>query len=636
MFVLSRLQHNPILQPIKEHPWEALAAFNWSPAKHLGLTHVLYRAMSLPEPLGKEKVSLSTIGHAISLDGIHFRKRRQLIVPEEKWERYGCEDPRVTKFEGRYYIFYTALSTFPFGPEGIKVAVAITKNFSKIEERHLVTPFNAKAMTLFPERVNGKVAAFFTIHTDRPPAHIVYVEFDEPEQIWSEAFWDDWYQSWQDNIIEDPRRGETDHVEIGAAPIKTKHGWLLIYSHIQRYFSDNKIFGIEALLLDADNPKKIIGRTHFPMLVPEELYEQHGHIPNIVFPSGALVRGQNLDIYYGAADTSCCKASVNLDHLLEAIRPHQPEEARTVQKFADNPIISPKDNHDWENKATFNPAAVDLGGKVHILYRAMGSDDTSVIGYASSQDGLHIDDRLDEPVYVPRAPFETKAAPGNSGCEDARIVAINDRLYMTYTAFNAVQEPRVAITSISQDDFLNKNWNWNEPILISPAGVMDKNTCVLPEKVGDQYLILHRIETDICADYVDNLEFTTDKLSKCVQVLRPRSGMWDSVKVGIAAPPLPTPKGWLLFYHGVADDGSYRVGAVLLDRKNPTIVLRRTTAPLLEPELEFEKEGLVPNVVFPCGAVLRDNTIFLYYGGADKQIGVAQVDLPKLLKILQA
>ncbi|HAS95323.1 TPA: hypothetical protein DCS99_02810 [Candidatus Wolfebacteria bacterium] len=93
---------------------------------------------------------------------------------------------------------------------------------------------------------------------------------------------------------------------MGAVPLKTKEGWLVIYSHIQNYFSDNKIFGIEALLLDLNDPKKIIARTDSPLLIPEETYEEFGQIPNVIFPSGATIKGEELYIYYGATDTTCC------------------------------------------------------------------------------------------------------------------------------------------------------------------------------------------------------------------------------------------------------------------------------------------------------------------------------------------
>jgi len=99
----------------------------------------------------------STIGIARSRDAINFSDRKQLIIPEYSWEEFGCENPKITKFKGKYYIFYTALSTFPFCAKGIKVGLAISKDLKKIQEKYLVTPFNTKAMTLFLEKIKGKI-----------------------------------------------------------------------------------------------------------------------------------------------------------------------------------------------------------------------------------------------------------------------------------------------------------------------------------------------------------------------------------------------------------------------------------------------------------------------------------------------
>jgi predicted GH43/DUF377 family glycosyl hydrolase len=114
----------------------------------------------------------------------------------------------------------------------------------------------------------------------------------------------------------------------------------------------------------------------------------------------------------------------------------------------------------------------------------------------------------------------------------------------------------------------------------------------------------------------------------------PRPGMWDSQKIGIAGPPIKTPKGWLLIYHGVSKTATYRLGAVLLDLKNPSIVLSRSVDTIFEPLQAYEKVGQVKNAVFSCGAVLRGDTIYIYYGGADTVVGVAKMSLKKLLKIL--
>src|SRR3989344_2292783 len=150
MFVVKRTEDNPILVPDRDHHWEASATFNMSPVKRNRNIYGLYRALSNKDIL-RVPNQISSIGVAKSLDGLHFKDRKQFIEPEETWERFGCEDPRVTFFENRYYIFYTALSHFPFVAEGIKVAVAVSDDLKQENERHLVTPFNAKAMTLLPE-----------------------------------------------------------------------------------------------------------------------------------------------------------------------------------------------------------------------------------------------------------------------------------------------------------------------------------------------------------------------------------------------------------------------------------------------------------------------------------------------------
>ena len=634
MFVIKRSQDNPILVPTRDHHWEAFATYNMSVVKKGKSIYGLYRAISSKDAL-RTPDQISTIGIARSLDGLHFDDRKQFIEPSEEWEKFGCEDPRVTFFEGRYYIFYTALSVFPFAPEGIRVAVAISDDLKKNEERYRVTTFNSKAMTLFPERINGKVTVLFSAHTDGAAAKMVIAQADNISEFWSPEFWDVWYIKMNEHEIEKLRRDNYDHVEVGAAPIKTKYGWLLIYSHIQNFFPGGvrgPLFGIEALLLDLNDPRKVIGRTGGPMMVPEEPYEISGHVSNVVFPSGTLLENGTLTIYYGASDTTVCSARVNISDLVSTISAVTGWRYR-FKRFEGNPIIVPDQNHPWESKATFNPAAINLGGKTHILYRALSNDNTSTIGYAASVDGVKITERLSEPIYVPREDFENKKIEGaNSGCEDPRITKIGKDLYMCYTAYDGVGPPRVAVTSIREKDFLSRRWNWSKPELITPKGVDDKDTCIFPEKIGGKYLVLHRIGTDICADFLKSLDFKKETVNKCIRIFGPRPGTWDSAKVGITAPPIKTKKGWILLYHAVSEHHhSYRIGAVLLDLKDPTVVLSRSADPILEPEQSYEKEGIVPNVVFPCGMVVRNGLVYIYYGGADKVVGVATMELDILM-----
>ncbi|MBU2044018.1 MAG: hypothetical protein KJ619_02155 [Candidatus Omnitrophica bacterium] len=590
--------------------------------------------MSEPDLIPGNGPRISSIGYANSKDGIYYSGQTQLIKPELDWERYGCEDPRVTELNGKYYIFYTALSIFPFRYDGIKVACAITRDFKKIEEKHLVTPFNSKAMALFPSKINGKMTAILTVNTDNlnRTARVAIAQFDQEADIWNSLYWANWYKNLNKHIIH-VRRVATDHIEVGAAPLKTKQGWLLVYSHIQNYRDSNKIFGIEALLLDLKNPRKVIGRTRHPMLVPEESYEKYGQIENVIFPSGALIRDKDLWIFYGATDTTSCLAKVRLKDLRDSMRPDL--KAAYAVRFKKNPIISPVSEHTWESKAVFNPAAIELEGKIHIIYRAMSEDNTSTLGYAQSSDGLNITQRLPDPVYQPRGDSEAKKVPnGNSGCEDPRIVRIGNTLYMCYTAYNGVEPPRVGLSLISVKDFLKAKWNWTKPVLITPPGIDDKDACLFPEKINGQYLFIHRINSQICVDFVSSLEKAPQDVNRGLWLMGPRYGMWDSKKIGLAGPPIKTKAGWVLFYHGVSEDNHYSLGAALLDLKNPMLVLSRTSEAILEPEKKYEKEGQVPNVVFPCGHVLRGDTIYNYYGGADSFVGVATIKLSRLLAML--
>ena len=107
--------------------------------------------------------------------------------------------------------------------------------------------------------------------------------------------------------------------------------------------------------------------------------------------------------------------------------------------------------------------------------------------------------------------------------------------------------------------------------------------------------------------------------------------MWDAEKIGAAGPPIRVEEGWLFIYHAVGWDFQYRLGAALLDAETATTVISRTNSPIMSPVLPWEKEGLVKNVIFSCGIVLRDDTLYIYYGGADTAIGVATLSKKKLL-----
>ena len=312
-----------------------------------------------------------------------------------------------------------------------------------------------------------------------------------------------------------------------------------------------------------------------------------------------------------------------------------------LKKFDGNPIIEPDEAHDWESQYTFNPAAVYEEGKVHLAYRAIGESGLSVFGYASSRDGVHVDERLDVPMYVSLKPLCPPQAPAvcyvsNSGgswdgCEDPRLTKLDDRLYMTYTAFDCY--PRVALTSIDIKDFLEKRWNWKEPVFLSPPGEIHKNWVIFPEKINGKYAILHSITPDICIDYFDDLEFDGAMFIKSSHGSPYRKKCWDTRVRGVGPPPIRTEAGWLVLYHAIddRDPGRYKMGAILLDIKNPKKELYRSERPILEPDEQYENEGFKSGILYSCGAVVVNGTLFVYYGGADTVACVATADLHQFL-----
>lgn len=635
MLKLHRHPDNPIILPSISNEWEKGGAFNGSVTKKGDEYIIAYRAMTPKKFYLDANIQVSSIGIAKSSDGVHFHDHSQLVKPEEEWERYGCEDPRITFIDGKFYIFYTALSGYPFSADNIKVAVAISSDLQTIEERHLVTPFNAKAMGLFPEKVHDKYVAFLSADTDKPPAKIGLAFLEKIEDLWNKDYWDNWYKNLDKNTLPLLRHSR-DQIEAGAVPVKTREGWLLLYSLIGNYYSNDKIFTIEAALLDSDNPLRIKKRTENALLTPQEEYELYGNIPNVIFPTGAQILDEDLYVYYGAADTTCAVATCKLEELLSSMRFHHNDDPHSprvrFERYANNPLLEPIEEHGWESKAVFNPAALYEDNKIHILYRAMGEDNKSVIGYASSTNGVTIDERLPYPIYTPREPFEMKIKEGNFGCEDPRVVRIDDTFYICYTAFDGGENPpRVALSSIKVSDFMNRHWEWDRPILISPPTIDDKDATLFPKKINNKYVFLHRINDDIWIDFVDDLKFNEGKYLDGEILLHTRVDHWDHKKIGIAGPPIETSKGWLLLYHGIDESNTYKVGACLLDLNNPDVVLSRLSYPIFEPEEKYEKEGIVNNVVFPCGNIVKNDTLYIYYGGADKVLAVASMNMNILL-----
>jgi len=288
-----------------------------------------------------------------------------------------------------------------------------------------------------------------------------------------------------------------------------------------------------------------------------------------------------------------------------------------LKRFLQNPILKPKKENVWESKLVFNPAAVYYNGLVHLLYRAVGDDNISRIGYAISSNGYEFL-RLDKPVFIPRGILESK------GCEDPRLVYLDNQFYMTYTSYST-HGPRVSLAST------HNLIQWKRYGAVLPD-MDDKDAVLFPEKIKGKYVMFHRPMTpprSIWIAYSEDLIRWHD--SK--MVMAPVEGRWDGVGIGSGSPPIKTEKGWLLIYHGVDEDAVYRLGVALFDLKDPSSLTSRYSEPIFGPEEDYELHGEVHEVVFATGVCEIEETYFIYYGAADKVICGATAEKETLLSL---
>jgi predicted GH43/DUF377 family glycosyl hydrolase len=314
-----------------------------------------------------------------------------------------------------------------------------------------------------------------------------------------------------------------------------------------------------------------------------------------------------------------------------------PPPARKLTRPLRGPILAPAAN-DWESRYVLNAAAVRLDGAIYILYRAFGADEVSRIGMAWTRDGLNIDGRLPQPVFAPGDPTEV------GGCEDPRLVVIEGRLYMLYTAYDK-RVAQIAMASIPVDAFLERRFDqWVRHGLAYP-GLANKDAVLYPEKLAGRYAVYHRIDPNMWVSYLDDLACPWPREDQRI-IAGPRSGMmWDGVKVGAGAQPIKTTRGWLHIYHGVDFERSYRLGVLFTALDDPAEVLYRSPNAILEPETDYEMgdgDSWVPHVVFTCGAVSAqdkavlepDDEVLVYYGAADTVIGVAKGTVRDMVPVI--
>jgi predicted GH43/DUF377 family glycosyl hydrolase len=337
---------------------------------------------------------------------------------------------------------------------------------------------------------------------------------------------------------------------------------------------------------------------------------------------------------------------------------HAPDDAMVEEDMGEffeleravvNPILSPQGEYGWESQAAYNPTAIESDGIIHIIYRADGDDLKSVWGYASTKDGITIDNRSKHCIYhrdsspigmefAPPIPY-TSGNNGGGGSEDPRAVLIDGEVYVTFTAFDGWGSVRVALTSIALEDLKNQRWNWKKTRKISPPGEMNKNWVIFPEKINGKFAILHSFVPNILVDYFDSLDELDGKTFIKSNNVRPidYSRGWDSWFRGVGPAPIKTDDGWLIIYHAMdyKQPDRYRIGALLLDLNDPTIEICRSRGPILEPEEHYENEGHKWGVIYSCGAVVKDDQLFVYYGGADKFVCVATAPMQQFLDDLK-
>lgn len=462
------------------------------------------------------------------------------------------------------------------------------------------------------------------------------------------------FDNWKDQgTVLEGRHSSFDvsHLEpIAVTRIDT--GILLLYSTKD---TENQV-SIGAAIFDASDLSATLWRSSAPLWkAPHEWYGEA-----ITF-LGASFRGKYSTLFLQRHNHTA--ESFPIPKLWEIYRPAHTKTTKhalgTTKKtvtalqlvrFHANPIIEPREEHSWEAMATFNAAAIALNDRVHLLYRAQGHDGHSVLGYATSQDGIHIDERLSYPIYDPsqitRTPKTQDAkfvrhpymsGGGTGGCEDPRITRIEDTLYLTYTAFNGIQPPGVALTSISITDFLAKRFDqWKKPRLISRFGHIQKNWVLFPKKIGGKIAILHNVSPRIMIELVDEIDAPTLVIDSCPPRQSDNAHRWDNIVRGAGAPPIQTEHGWLVLYHAMDahDPNKYKVGAMLLDLDQPEKIIARSPDPILEPETSYENQGFKWGVVFVCGAIVKDGTLFVYYGASDRTLAVATASLSSFLNDL--
>lgn len=297
--IVKRYKKNPILTK-KDVPYPVATVHNAAVVKHNGRYIMLFRS--------HKHNGRSIIGIAESSDGYSFKVRPEpFLIPASEslfaeYEEYGVEDPRICPMENEYLITYSAYSR-----HGVRVALAKTKDFNKVERVAFITQADYRNVVIFPQKFDGRYVRLDRPHTEISPWSI-NISYSPDLIHWGDS-----------RVIMKPMQYHWDEMKIGpgVTPIRTGKGWLHIYHGV---FStmNGAVYRLGAALHDLEDPSKIIGVADNWILQPEDPWELTGYVPNVVFSCGAVAEEDGtLKIYWGAADSVMCVGTVKIDKLLD-------------------------------------------------------------------------------------------------------------------------------------------------------------------------------------------------------------------------------------------------------------------------------------------------------------------------------
>jgi len=288
----------------------------------------------------------SSIGYAQFKDNqLIYRSEEPILKVDYAVEQHGLEDPRLVYCDGTYYLFYvmydgtdaqvayaTAKNLPHFTKQGIISSrvtyedvgtICVSNEVDGVYKGFCYTPGNAypwrdsllweKDSFIFPRKFNGKYALIYRFS---PGIQVLF--FDDFSQL-TPAYWLKNFETLSQNTVLLPQHSfEGLFLGGGCPPIETEAGWLFIY-HAVSSIEGKRVYQAAAALLDRDDPTHVLGRLSYPLFSPDHLWEQQGDVPNVVFPTGAVVKDGDLFIYYGAADSCIAYCSLNLASLLEEL-----------------------------------------------------------------------------------------------------------------------------------------------------------------------------------------------------------------------------------------------------------------------------------------------------------------------------